>query len=934
MISGKEMSPSFPTLLHCGYLYVANAVPVKVNNNIPTNNNNNTIESDSNNLNNNGMMENLDFKQKRWFEVYSDYHLYQFQKKINRQQQLNNNRIEGYEFKTNLLEYQHIIPINYSPLSSNNIEEVQQQQQTNSLIDHKSDNWIQQQMNEDEDENNLNSKKKFMFCCKSNSHQEILLLCTNSEMKRSVWIAILKHVLLLSLTMNDNFIENNLLDHRDSHYDNKLKEKEGLKETLASNMIAISYIHYFPSSVLLFTEKVSNSGLDGLEKEEGKDVGGNDDALLLLAIAKRMKESTQYYLDHQQQQQQLENNQLIQKDLKEDDDDPFTESNIDDDREIIENEKINLLKEKVLLLDRWINERNNNINKTTDNNKKELSKELMNTSLLEGIKLIEKELRSLSSLYFQQTIQFVKNRLLFEWRFLKCELQEVLKELLRIKIVNTQKLTLLFSQKFTLYTDKKIMKTKYSNLLNTLPIYSNTNNNNLLGNNNNNIVNLQLIELQQHKQELYLRLTKTSLKLRQVKYMTSLRLYQQQLIENFILKINCNLSLVRNYLHYGILSLDTISQLKLIEGIKKRRNNNMEEMLLISSSLDQIIPNNEIDISFFLYSASEIISQFKNKIEKNDSYVIQLTQAMEKISSEYRSQKLANSEERRRKVSIATHNLKDVLRHEITTNCTQISNPIHQFVHNFLNSDLKSTINHNIQQFLRTLADKVVVSVKTSLSWTHIYEVLEDILFQYYSYHRGMVMYDTCMQLVHQEVKLVDEAFYNRCTEVSTELLGQLLLDGKQLNLQHKSQQQILEEEITKFKSTYQKAIDMVQSLSEERYSKISKDKPFSPSAKLHILTKASREVMDKIYSSRTNDVISPSQIDEPVSTDDFLPVFICVICLAKLKDMFSQINFIKSYAFEDSLVGEDGFYFSSIESAACFILNFEPENENNTNSL
>ena len=62
---------------------------------------------------------------------------------------------------------------------------------------------------------------------------------------------------------------------------------------------------------------------------------------------------------------------------------------------------------------------------------------------------------------------------------------------------------------------------------------------------------------------------------------------------------------------------------------------------------------------------------------------------------------------------------------------------------------------------------------------------------------------------------------------------------------------------------------------------------------------------------------------------DDFLPVLICVLGCSNIKNIFTQINFIKHLASDESLVSEEGYYFSSLESAAHFIATYDENHKN-----
>jgi len=193
--------------------------------------------------------------------------------------------------------------------------------------------------------------------------------------------------------------------------------------------------------------------------------------------------------------------------------------------------------------------------------------------------------------------------------------------------------------------------------------------------------------------------------------------------------------------------------------------------------------------------------------------------------------------------------------------------------------------------------------------------------------------YNLFMDKVKRESKIIDRTFQRYCIQVSHNLITSLLRD--QVSGDEKSDDRILLQE---FYRDYALSIAILKQLSDHRTinvgnvssrrsQKLQQSYVLSPTSKLNTITHAARNVMQVITDRNTEKNLRKGlPAPEGISTDEFLPVFICVVCAAELPDMFSELNFIKSFSLEDMMAGEGGFYFSSFESAACFILAFDSE--------
>eukprot|EP01080_Neovahlkampfia_damariscottae_P009463 gene9463-1669_t len=112
------------------------------------------------------------------------------------------------------------------------------------------------------------------------------------------------------------------------------------------------------------------------------------------------------------------------------------------------------------------------------------------------------------------------------------------------------------------------------------------------------------------------------------------------------------------------------------------------------------------------------------------------------------------------------------------------------------------------------------------------------------------------------------------------------------------------------FKKDYGDGIEILNQLSEHR----------TPSSKLISIYCACKRILEILESQTENSTICG---------DDFLPVLICTLSCSCIKNIFTQIAFIKHLASDESLVSEEGYYFSSMESAAHFIADYEENKKN-----
>jgi hypothetical protein len=256
---------------------------------------------------------------------------------------------------------------------------------------------------------------------------------------------------------------------------------------------------------------------------------------------------------------------------------------------------------------------------------------------------------------------------------------------------------------------------------------------------------------------------------------------------------------------------------------------------------------------------------------------------------------------------------------------------------------------YNIQSFIKSIVDSLIQNEleeffysNPELDWKDLYAHVEKYLFEQQRLQvinsnlsslrypdspllSPYFFYNLFMSKVKSEAFQVDRTFQLHCIQVSHNLIIRLL---QEQNTGEEDDNALLRD----FYTDFGEAILMIKSLSvnsglSQQYTELGYDENnviLSPTSKLLTITAAAKAVMQKIVERKQEEHKRKNALlPEGISTDDFLPIFICVVCASELPDMFSELNFIKSFSLEDLMVGESGFYFSSFESAAFFILNF-----------
>jgi len=728
--SSELVVPSPLVVLHSGYLFPAQAIMSNSGNSTSSslcpstgkilNNQSNTHDTDVNEE----YSTNLQFGQRKWFEICNDYHLYQYRSKSRSSSEAN-----PYEFRTNLLQYHHILPLNYLSTSvkscNENIAEIYAKQtptyksplcedeeevappeeklsvKTDTSGDIQTDSEpiinpevVVANMNEEEDTTIMhsiqlsNANKKFMFCCKSDDQQEVLLMCTDSEQKRSEWICALKHLLHLGISDRNKFIQ---LGGNDM-----IIVEPAIPESISSSVIDIESLK---KELTLFvtglSRKIENNEMKRKEREERLFIQQQQSFLLKESIKGLSSFSTQ-------SPPKLEPATSIIKNMNVDR--LFHIEMLTDE---IHRMRLELFKDKLKLLSDLCLDMTNKCLFTLPYTNKQSSK-----PYLQSLLRLEEYLREISPSYFQKCIQLSKLLLAFEWRHVVLSLSEISKELSRWTTENLKKLDQLYTQSFELSTAKKSMGSTYQEILSRYTLYVQSyglSNDITINSRLDSNVSVALNDLRQTKQEIFSKLSDTSIKLKQTNNQISLTVYQLGLIENLLIKVvNAQKTAISN-LHHGSLVTNNVSQRLFILDEKFTVDREIKNLIELPSKSDSV------DICFLKMTSRHLVEKFKSRIERGDSYLMQLKQVKEEILTEIKTQQLASSEERKRHASFMIKQIQQRLRNTLTTgsHSSYFCEQIHQYLQKFLNTPIDSASSlPKLTEFLKFLTEKVISIVK------------------------------------------------------------------------------------------------------------------------------------------------------------------------------------------------------------------------------
>lgn len=225
-------------------------------------------------------------------------------------------------------------------------------------------------------------------------------------------------------------------------------------------------------------------------------------------------------------------------------------------------------------------------------------------------------------------------------------------------------------------------------------------------------------------------------------------------------------------------------------------------------------------------------------------------------------------------------------------------------------------IGRGIPEFISDLANHILDShsadIADMLSEDEITEIAERIVFQ--------ELHDVCLE--HLEDEAMDEVFDQKCKEFAS-------FGPKQL---------LVKEEYAHDPSHYDGAIAQVKTLGEIScprdkltkvfdIAKIIFDSMAEAARKFHQMREEENSVGDKKEDQPKGLKSDPEEGGggggpiHAIASDEFLPVLIFVVIRAGFKQrLCSQVEFINRYATRDQLMGELGYYVTSLESALLYI--------------
>src|SRR5690606_14288441 len=120
--------------------------------------------------------------------------------------------------------------------------------------------------------------------------------------------------------------------------------------------------------------------------------------------------------------------------------------------------------------------------------------------------------------------------------------------------------------------------------------------------------------------------------------------------------------------------------------------------------------------------------------------------------------------------------------------------------------------------------------------------------------------YSVCLK--SNEDKELDELGYQKCIDFANEMIKDLC-----------------QQDPVKFQEDFINVIELFKNLENQK----------SPTSKLSCIYVASKKIMEVIDLKCSENTTKYQFV---ISSDDFLPIFICCVAVSKIKNMATQINF------------------------------------------
>lgn len=309
------------------------------------------------------------------------------------------------------------------------------------------------------------------------------------------------------------------------------------------------------------------------------------------------------------------------------------------------------------------------------------------------------------------------------------------------------------------------------------------------------------------------------------------------------------------------------------------------------------------DHVFFVHSCDVLFTEFETAMNKDMSKCEEEMEALKmEIQKMQRENKLSMPNSQQRKYSQVSK-----IEPKKTTRMYDRKSDVRQAVSKMLyaNDPIFALLSKIVQQLtsvqtaqeclvqgaIHKIIEQVVLirkDVNAILEPKELYELAELYLFM----HDQCKLYKFCQDKVKEYEQ--DAHFLKKCDKYGEQLLASVL--SAPLS-------------VADFTMHYQPVIQLVHYLCNE------KETP-SPIRKLALITRICKMVIELM--GKLNKITV-------VGTDDFLPVLICFVAVAKPLQVISQLNFIKTFGNEEVVMcSEHAFYLCSLESAVYYVSNFD----------
>eukprot|EP00818_Percolomonas_sp_WS_P009200 CAMPEP_0117437252 /NCGR_PEP_ID=MMETSP0759-20121206/1428_1 /TAXON_ID=63605 /ORGANISM="Percolomonas cosmopolitus, Strain WS" /LENGTH=1206 /DNA_ID=CAMNT_0005228879 /DNA_START=292 /DNA_END=3912 /DNA_ORIENTATION=+ len=234
----------------------------------------------------------------------------------------------------------------------------------------------------------------------------------------------------------------------------------------------------------------------------------------------------------------------------------------------------------------------------------------------------------------------------------------------------------------------------------------------------------------------------------------------------------------------------------------------------------------------------------------------------------------------------------------------------------------------NAQMVVQQIADLLCglyPEVREHVEFNQLVEMVENAIFS------KRFVYIRALELVENDTE--DARFNDHCELHEEAILNSVLGEElrQRLNLRQSNEDEFLEgssEDHSLSSSTQQRTIphSSFVSLVQENFASVIETfnnlrSHQSPTRKLRAITLACKEIMNSLTQMENEADNSKGG----VGADEFLPMLIAIVCVARTPDLLTELHFVERFGSEDLLMAEHGYFFTSLSSAMQWIQHYSP---------